>query len=1077
MPYTQANPLSEEAQNAVDRKVYLLKKRAQDGGSEEATYYFNARTPWIRMSSGVDIVGSTKKIEFGVSGQPDDQLARNFQLTTVSETTNLPAGHKNTSLGIRPQPGIENMDVVSHNQFGSLRTATVNFKVWSKEDLDACETLYMRPGMSVLLEWGWSLYLEGEGENIRVEEMGLGLKDEIFDIKNKTLLQVLKKIGDLQKQYGYGYDAIFGFTKNFSWSLRPDGGYDCSVNIVSPGELVESLNVAYPPTDIDVASYQSYFSKLLATKLEEAQGSRDKAIKEVDPILFGIFGGGAADPMERAKNNTYKLFEEIQAFSSKIPDFKTQTALSTFFNFDIMYFAFNKFTEFVKEKKGLTLCKLGLDGIDQQSRYANRVVAKYPNSRFHDILGVNWINPEYEKTKDGKLALQDGEEIVIPEYTPQLYIKYGLLIEVFNSFMLQSGANAITPISTESPATFNDMQGTAMSLNPGVCILPQDFAVLQKNRPVNKLTFTDNTSELSSSIIARKPERPTLNQAALDSSLLSELSSFANISEADTASNNILDIFVSVDLIRSLLETSGLKRISSNGVQLIKLYDFIEQVNSQINQACAGMFELSLQYFEHEGQFALIDRRSFDDNAGNPTQLDILGLGSMFHGISLSSKLTPELSSAIAISAQTKVRSGDSSTASFLKFNEGIRDRVVQDRKLVGSFVKEEEDKYNSPLSDDPEESIAQIYQIYTLVYGLGNWLPASWTAAREKLHQYNNERFGNSEDGNVAGRVVIPFISQLTIDGMSGFNILNGFKIDSNLLPYTYDTISGGVGLVITGISTRVDSSKWVSVLNSQFYSLDAGTIEPDQIRTAVVKQVSNTVEEDNIIIEYANQLMEEQNQNSIRDYVTNSTGTSGVIVSNLREVGDVDLMVSTIKRHYADLWDSGNRKEDEEKFQPDSALKLYFDNANIPVESWINELSGKYPWSAVYVSFMMNRALDTWKTSTAHWSYAHDALQNRFQKKKGTWVLFTLYDDQKWISVQEGDVLLKPRAGSRYNSHGDIVWKVDYKEKLAYLAGGNLSDTNKINNTIQVRMSGNRLYYDLPSSTSDYLLVIKKM
>jgi hypothetical protein len=45
---------------------------------------------------------------------------------------------------------------------------------------------------------------------------------------------------------------MFGFIKNYSWKARMDGGYDCTTEIISIGEVIESLKVNYSPLDSNI---------------------------------------------------------------------------------------------------------------------------------------------------------------------------------------------------------------------------------------------------------------------------------------------------------------------------------------------------------------------------------------------------------------------------------------------------------------------------------------------------------------------------------------------------------------------------------------------------------------------------------------------------------------------------------------------------------------------------------------------------------------------------------------------------------------------------------------------------------
>jgi hypothetical protein len=68
----------------------------------------------------------------------------------------------------------------------------------------------------------------------------------------------------------------------------------------------------------------------------------------------------------------------------------------------------------------------------------------------------------------------------------------------------------------------------------------------------------------------------------------------------------------------------------------------------------------------------------------------------------------------------------------------------------------------------------------------------------------------------------------------------------------------------------------------------------------------------------------------------------------------------------------------------------------------------------------------------------------------------------------VQVGDVIVRPRSGGKYNTHGDIVIKVGMTE--AVLAGGNLGDTAKVAGTIKLNPNGTI------RDAGKYLVLLKK-
>ena len=102
----------------------------------------------------------------------------------------------------------------------------------------------MRPGYTVLVEWGWNPYLNNKGGL----ETNINFIDDVLDGKISKE-DIWKKIIDKATTDG-NYDAIYGFIKNYSWSARTDGGYDCNVTVITMGEIIESLKINYGPFEI-----------------------------------------------------------------------------------------------------------------------------------------------------------------------------------------------------------------------------------------------------------------------------------------------------------------------------------------------------------------------------------------------------------------------------------------------------------------------------------------------------------------------------------------------------------------------------------------------------------------------------------------------------------------------------------------------------------------------------------------------------------------------------------------------------------------------------------------------------------
>jgi hypothetical protein len=181
--------------------------------------------------------------------------------------------------GLIPMPGIVSLEVRSKSAYGSLREATVKYVCWDKKQLDELEILYMRPGYTVLLEWGWSMYMD-TFEDSNAQHMDISGK-----LNNHTLIKpftsptinpfqpgitqddMYRRIRDLQEKFSGNYEGCVGKIMNFSYSLMPNGGYECTTVLISIGEVLDTLKMnsstGITDNDEDNKDFKTEFEKLL----------------------------------------------------------------------------------------------------------------------------------------------------------------------------------------------------------------------------------------------------------------------------------------------------------------------------------------------------------------------------------------------------------------------------------------------------------------------------------------------------------------------------------------------------------------------------------------------------------------------------------------------------------------------------------------------------------------------------------------------------------------------------------------------------------------------------------------------
>lgn len=230
--------------------------------------YFNSNNIWVKLSSGVDTF-TVETANFGFpptitktgfsSNLANDNILRNIPIKDGEFTGgifNEQGGSDyilDENLGFRPKAGITNFTVTHKNLYGSIRSATVEFNIPSKTQFDELEKLYLRPGFSMLLEFGHSIYIENDSDLVKTGVNRTLPTQEWFS--NKPIDEINKAIIGQRAISDYNYDAVVGMVKNFSWAFDDAAGYNCSLEIISYGDLLEQLRLS------TVTGYAGFLAK------------------------------------------------------------------------------------------------------------------------------------------------------------------------------------------------------------------------------------------------------------------------------------------------------------------------------------------------------------------------------------------------------------------------------------------------------------------------------------------------------------------------------------------------------------------------------------------------------------------------------------------------------------------------------------------------------------------------------------------------------------------------------------------------------------------------------------------------
>ena len=270
-------PLTQSVVDQLNVRRNIVSK--QNSRLPEDISYLNSTTGWVRVTSAVDILDedafSPEEQEYEYS----EALARINQLyggtfSNISgprggfverpdgRTSDASSYQYSETQGIVPMAGITNFQVQSKGTYGSLRGATFNFTVHSTEQFDILEQLYLRPGFTILLEWGHSQFLENDG-NLNTN-VSLFNSNKFFNtIEEPELRRELLNIRSTSNFYNY--DFLYGFIKNFAWSYNGIN-YECQVDVISKGELISSIRSSFIAFGNE--SQESYNSSQFASEID-----------------------------------------------------------------------------------------------------------------------------------------------------------------------------------------------------------------------------------------------------------------------------------------------------------------------------------------------------------------------------------------------------------------------------------------------------------------------------------------------------------------------------------------------------------------------------------------------------------------------------------------------------------------------------------------------------------------------------------------------------------------------------------------------------------------------------------------
>jgi len=209
--------------------------------------------------------------------------------------------HVTVNQNSRPMPGIKSIDVTFKGGVKSLREATISWICWDFGELDELMPHFLATGKTVLLEWGW---VYGSKNTASIPKL-IGANGKILSNAFEDYKDII--IG------GQGdFDIMVGVVKNFEFTNRADGGFDCQTVLLSTG--VSVLDNTMP--NINTIDKTQSFDLNPKESEQEVQKKISKATK--------FFGGGGNKTGEVPEIITLNTNVTLKLFVDKIDDYILQ---------------------------------------------------------------------------------------------------------------------------------------------------------------------------------------------------------------------------------------------------------------------------------------------------------------------------------------------------------------------------------------------------------------------------------------------------------------------------------------------------------------------------------------------------------------------------------------------------------------------------------------------------------------------------------------------------------------------------------------------------------------------------------
>jgi len=749
--------------------------------SNNSLQYLTNRNVWFRLSSSVNLNDEAKTAQLNVlqggtiaAGGNKTAIRRGFNETYSKGSSD--------DLGFKPMPGITNVSIDTGGKWQTLMQADVEFVCYDLDQLDIMTKLYMSLGCNLFLEWGHSNYFRNDG-TFEINSSPI----DFFSTNDKDL--ILKKATDKRKSTDGNYEAMLGRVHNFDWTANNDGSYNCKIQIMGPGAIVESLKINNA-NQVDYSIFKTVDddSGDFSSNLENVLTSYKEFFKKAAPPLETKQTGKKSSETIKTEFAQIPLDNVIQYFTAD-----NNTVVSkqlTYRQYLNSVFASANYKGPIIEGNEIKNKNLNI-----KFGNAHQIISgiQSPEAKLSDVAIIPKINTALY---NGYISIQtiDGEK----NYCT--YITLGHLFTLIQhlGIFTQNTDGLIKPIVYLDYNPSNTIIKTTpfkASIDPSKCLIPYDVSSLTQNSFFDGILETNNKLQeynLLNSELNEPPKLPGFN-------------------------DQLFNVLINLDFAANTL-----KNLSSSNNKEVNLMDYITRILDGVNISL-GKINSFRPFFDKDSDcIRIIDENKIIKESIENEAIEIPNFGtkSLVYDYSFNTKISPQLAAQIVIASQAnadELADFSENVLSYQYLNRGVKDRLAK-TKLPAVDPKT---RLKELTVKENKKPLSKLFKYFFNIYNDFNPLTSEKISEMTNLYVDLQGRFEKISllSEKKKPTPALPIEYSIKIDGISGILPYNAFRIPEDRLPKQYRNNDGlgGIDFAIFSINHSIEENKWYTILRGQ--------------------------------------------------------------------------------------------------------------------------------------------------------------------------------------------------------------------------------------------------------------------